>query len=133
MEHINKDTQPEELHKFLTDSGYTCGEIQDNAFMISMKKVKTNLRMMPSGNILFMLHLKLKDDIEEIDVLRKINEINFKITSGTICLRGEFLSYCFTLITPYGMGFKGFKSFIDYHMFLISYMAEELGLSEITQ
>lgn len=133
MEPLSKSTKVEDLHQFLSENGYKCGEISENGFVISVKNVNTTLRMMPSGNILFMLHLRLKEGFEEINILRKINEINFQITSGTLCLRDENLAYCFTLIAPYGMGSKGFKSFIDYHMFLISYMAEDLGLSEITE
>ncbi|HHQ6589183.1 TPA: hypothetical protein ACSTLS_000720 [Serratia fonticola] len=132
MKPISKDTKAEEIHTFLSESGYTCGEISKESFVVSIKNVKTTLRMMKSGNILFMLHLRVNDSISELELLRKINEINFKVTSGTLCLRGNFISYCFTLIAPYGMGAKGFKSFLDYHMFLMSYMAEELGLSEIT-
>lgn len=133
MEPISKDTKVEDLHAFLSETGYTCGEISDGGFIISMKNVNTRLRMMPSGNILFMLHLRAKEGLNELDILRKINDLNFKITSGTLCLRDDHIAYCFTLIAPYGMGSKGFKSFIDYHMLLISYMAEDLGLSEITE
>lgn len=133
MEPISKDTRPEDLHEFLSEIGYTCGEISDWGFVISMRNVKTTLRMMRSGNILFMLHMRVKEGMSELELLRKINVLNFKITSGTLCLRENNIAYCFTLIAPYGMGGKGLKSFIDYHMFLISYMAEDLGLSEITQ
>ncbi|ELY4125467.1 hypothetical protein SMY53_000534 [Cronobacter malonaticus] len=133
MDIINKKTTLDDIKKFLSENGYECDEVVENRLIFTIKGVKSSAAMMPSGNILFMITLQLKDGLNEYDVLKKVNEINFQIISGNLSVKDGVAMFCYTLIRPYGMGAKSFKEFVDYHTFTMSYIVEELGLSEITK
>ena len=133
MDIITHDTTLGDIKEFLSANGYECGEVEGNSLNFKNKGVKTTALMLPSGNITFMVHLQLKDDLDELETLKKINDINYKIISGNLSIQYESVTFCYTLIRPYGMGAKSFGNFVDYHTFAMSYMVEELGLSEITK
>lgn len=133
MDIINKETTLHDIKGFLETNGYECEEVVGNTLIFKIKSVKSSAFMMPSGNIMFMVTLQLKDDLDELETLRKINDINFQIISGNLAVKDGIVAFCYTLIRPYGMGTKSFKEFVDYHTFAMSYVVEELGLSEITK
>lgn len=133
MQKIEKNTTTEDLLNTLVALDYLCGKITDEGFSISKNGVSVNLKKMSSGNILFLAFFKTRESIDEYESLKKINSINHKLSSGTLCLTDDFITYSFTLVSPIGMGVKSFDNFINYHMFLVSYMTDKLGLSEIIQ
>jgi len=133
MDIITKATTMNDIKDFLSSNGYECDEVVDNSLIFKVKGVKSTAAMMPSGNIMFMVTLQLKDGLDEFETLKKINEINFQIISGNLSVKLNTVAFCYTLIRPYGMGAKSFGDFVDYHTFAMAYMVEELGLSEITK
>lgn len=133
MQHITQETNLKDICDWLSEAGYDSEIIDEDSILFKSVGVKTLCSISGTKNILFMITSVAKEGIEEIDLLRKINEINHQITSGTLSLEDAHITLCFSLIRPFGMGQSSFNSFVDYHLRLMGFILTELGLSEIIQ
>ncbi|UKY36465.1 hypothetical protein [Pantoea dispersa] len=132
MHTINKETNIHNIRDMLIECKYDCKEVEDNAVIFELNGLRARVSMTSGKNLMFMILLNIKKDIPEIDILRKVNEVNYNIISGNFSYFEDYLLYCFSLIRPYGMGQKGFGAFVDYHFQLLPFTIENSNLNEIT-
>lgn len=135
MEKISQETTIDGYIEWLEKIGFSYKKRNDNFLLLKKNSISLFMAKMVSENLLFMLAFDIRDEIEELDIYKKINEVNQKILTGCLVFDQEnaVVTYSFSLVKPYGMGFVGFKNFIDYNLSMVGYMLDELKLSEITK
>jgi len=133
MERITEDTTLDEIKDWLVELEYECKKKGDNSLIIDKNNVSTFMSKTKSNNYVFFITLEKKEGLDELTLLRKVNEINHQILSGCVSADDECVHFSFSLVRPFGMGKKGFSIFLDYNIKLMGFIVEKLGLSEITR
>lgn len=132
MERINTSTTLADYKEWILELGSECEERSGgDALYILRDDLRIYMTSTKSDNVMFIITFQPKDNLAELDILRKINEINYGSISGCLAYYENSIQFTFSLIKPYGMGQKGFSVFLDYNVNLIKFIVEHMGLSEI--
>ncbi|GAB50260.1 hypothetical protein [Atlantibacter hermannii] len=132
MERITTSTTLADYKEWLLELGCECEDRSEGkALYILRDDLRIYMTTTKGDNVMFIISFQQKDELSEIDIYRKINEINFGIISGCLAYYKNSIQFTFSLIKPYGMGQKGFSVFLDYNIKLIKFIVEHMGLAEI--
>ncbi|AGQ30856.1 hypothetical protein [Serratia liquefaciens] len=132
MERITKETTLEGYIGWLQQLDFNVKQ-EGKLLVVSTEATTFIVQLLPSNNLIFRVLFRIKDDANELELLRKINEMNSNAISGCFSIEKKDFAFHFSLIKPYGMGFEGFKVFVKYNLNLLGFALAKSGIQEFVK